>query len=102
MVAKELKATKQKSYYKKAYVLKDGENQYLQSYNTIVCGIVKGKFIRYWDDYSSTTMNHVDDFREQNGLKRIGKAEWNNIPVMKSPISYRVNANMGNQRCGMF
>ena len=66
MTVKELQATLQKSYYKKAFELKDRNNLYLQSYNTIVCGIVKGKFVRYWDGYSRTSANHVDDFRMQH------------------------------------
>lgn len=77
----ELKATTQKSYYKKAYVLKDGNNLYLQSYNTIVCGLVEGKFVRYWDDYSTTTMKHVNDFRVQHELNRLSKKDWDEIPV---------------------
>ena len=37
----ELKATTQKSYYRKAFVLQDASgNVFLQSYDTIVCGIV--------------------------------------------------------------
>lgn len=100
----ELKATTQKSYYKKAYVLKDGENLYLQSYNTIVCGLVEGKFVRYWDGYSLTTMNHVNDFRIQHGLNRLCKKDWDKIPVIADSISYRdhIKANMGNQYYGMY
>lgn len=79
----ELKATTQKSYYKKAYVLKDGNNLFLRSYNTIVCGIVNGKFIRYWDGYSSTTMKHVNDFRVQHELNRLSKKDWDKISVSK-------------------
>ena len=41
----ELKATTQKSYYRKAFVLQDASgNVFLQSYDTIVCGIVNGEF----------------------------------------------------------
>lgn len=100
----ELKATTQNSYYKKAYVLKDGENLYLQSYNTIVCGLVEGKFVRYWDGYSHTTLNHVNDFRIQHGLNRLCKKDWNKIHVIADPISYRdhIKANMGNQYYGMY
>lgn len=81
MRSEELKATTQKSYYKKAYVLKDGNNLFLRSYNTIVCGIVNGKFLRYWDGYSSTTMKHVNDFRVQHELNRLSKKDWDEIPV---------------------
>ena len=77
----ELKSMTQKSYYKKAYVLNDGNNLFLRSYNTIVCGIVNGKFIRYWDGYSSTTMKHVNDFRVQHELNRLSKKDWDEIQV---------------------
>lgn len=41
----ELKATSQKSFYKKTYVLEDEKgNIFLQSYDTIVCGIINGIF----------------------------------------------------------
>lgn len=81
MRSEELKATTQKSYYKKAYVLKDGNNLFLRSYNTIVCGIVNGNFIRYWDGYSNTTMKHVNDFRVQHELNRLSKKDWDEILV---------------------
>ena len=85
----ELKATTQKSYYRKAFVLQDASgNVFLQSYDTIVCGIVNGEFVRYWDDYSVTTMN---------------KKEWINTIVECSPVQYtdHVAANMGNQNYGI-
>ena len=85
----ELKATTQKSYYRKAFVLQDASgNVFLQSYDTIVCGIVNGEFVRYWDGYSVTTMN---------------KKSWINTPVECSPVRYadHVAANMGNQNYGI-
>ena len=104
MKHEELKATTQKSYYKKAYVLKDGNNLYLQSYNTIVCGLIEGKFVRYWDGYSLTTMNHVNDFRMQHGLGSLRKRDWDKISVIADPIYYRdhVKENMNNQNYGMY
>lgn len=100
----ELKATSQKSYYRKAYVLKDEkENLYLQSYDTIVCGIVDGNFKRYWDDYSVTTMNHINDFRIQNNLEIMRKNEWNSLNIGSDPINYAYHrsANMCNKYYGI-
>lgn len=43
--SRELKATSQKSFYKKAYVLEDEKGDlFFQSYDTIVCGIINGIF----------------------------------------------------------
>jgi len=99
----ELKATTQKSYYRKAYVLEGSNGDvFLQSYDTIVCGVVGGVFSRFWDGYSVTTQNHINDFRRLQGLKTINKKEWENIPVIIDPVNYadHVNANMGNQFYG--
>lgn len=100
----ELKATGQKSYYKKAYVLEDeSKNIYLQSYDTIVCGIVDGSFKKYWDRYSVTTMNHINDFRIQNNLEVIRKKEWESLSADNDPVSYydHIKGNMGNQYYGI-
>lgn len=78
----ELQATCQKSFYRKAYVLQDESgNLYLQSYDTIVCGIVNGAFEKYWDGYSKTTKNHVNDFRKANNFDTLGKKEWESLSV---------------------
>lgn len=100
----ELKATVQKSYYKKAYVLEDeSKNIYLQSYDTIVCGIVDGSFKKYWDGYSVTTMNHINDFRIQNNLEVMRKKEWNSLKIKSDPIDYvyHRSANMEDQYYGI-
>lgn len=100
----ELKATTQKSYYRKAFVLQDENgNVFLQSYDTVVCGIVDGSFIRYWNDYSVTTMNHVNDFCKLYNLPTMNKKSWTNTPIECSPVPYyeHVNANMGNQYYGI-
>ena len=85
MKKKELKATTQKSYYKKAEVIEDRfGNKRLKSYNTIVAEITKkGKFERLWEGYSKTTMNHVNDFRKENGLEIINAKEWKKMEVVK-------------------
>ena len=55
---------RQKSFYKKAYVLVDEDgNWYLESYGTMVCGMTyQGEFERYWGGYSVTTMRHIKEF----------------------------------------
>ena len=96
----ELKATSQKSFYKKAYVLEDEEgNSFLQSYDTIVCGIVKGIFKKFWDDYSKATLAHVNDFRNAHNMEPLYKKEWESLNTDNDPVSYydHESANMGNQ-----
>lgn len=100
----ELKATTQKSYYRKAFVLQDANgNAFLQSYDTVVCGIVGGSFVRYWNDYSVTTMNHINDFCKLYNLPTMNKKTWVNMPIECNPVPYyeHVNANMGNQYYGI-
>lgn len=100
----ELKATSQKSYYRKAFVLQDESgNYFLQSYDTIVCGIVGDEFFRYWDGYSVTTMNHVNDFRKLYNFPTMNKKAWINTPALCTPVNRwdHVPANMGNQNYGI-
>lgn len=99
-----LKATTQKSYYRKAFVLQDASgNVFLQSYDTIVCGIVNGEFVRYWNNHSVTTMNHINDFCKLYNVPTMNKKAWINTPVECSPVRYadHVAANMGNQNYGI-
>lgn len=96
----ELKATSQKSFYKKAYVLEDEKGSlFLQSYDTIVCGIINGNFKRFWDGYSKTTITHVNDFRNAYNMKTLYKKDWESLSVENDTVSYydHKNANMGNQ-----
>ena len=73
----------QKSFYKKAKVNElDNGTKELISYKTKVCLITKGgKFIRVWDGYSMTTKVHINEFRQQNGMKPINKAEWDKLEI---------------------
>ena len=85
MEKKKLKATTQKSYYGKAIVIEDKfGSKRLKSYNTIVAEITKkGEFKRLWEGYSQTTMNHINDFRKENGLETINAKEWKKLEVVK-------------------
>lgn len=100
----ELKATSQKSFYRKAYVLEDKRrNLFLQSYDTIVCGIINGVFKKFWDGYSRTTQTHINDFRRAHKMEPLYKKEWESLSVDNDPVPYydHKDANMGNQYYGI-
>lgn len=52
----------------------------LVSYDTAVCYIVATfdgwHFVRQWNGWSTTTMKHVNAFREQFGFPRMNKYDW--------------------------
>lgn len=71
-----------KSFYGKASVIeKDNGDIELRSYNTIVARIRNGKFERLWDNYSATTMNHINSFIDTYGVSGGGKAWWISLEV---------------------
>lgn len=72
----ELKARNQKSYYGKALIINNEKGVFLQSYQTIVCGIVKGEFKRFWSGYSATTQKHINDFLDLYDIKNAGGKNW--------------------------
>ena len=85
-----LDATTQKSYYGKAWVIKEGDinlnpnaKASLLSYDTIVCEYdpMTGEFNRLWGGYSRTTANHINDFRRAYGLEPLNKKAWEALPV---------------------
>lgn len=77
----ELEALCQKSFYRKAWVIEqDNGTIELKSYETIVCKIENGQFVKLWNGYSVTTMNHINDFRRQNGLPKLLKKDWDALP----------------------
>ncbi len=100
----ELKTTSQKSFYKKAYVLEDEKgNLFLQSYDTIVCGIINGIFKKFWGGYSKTTLVHVNDFRKAHNMGTLYKKEWESLSTDNDPVSYydHENVNMVNKYYGI-
>lgn len=73
-----------KSFYGKAKVIeKTNGDVELQSYDTIVARISKGKLQRLWDGYSSTTMRHVNSFCTKYGVDSGGKSWWKSLEVTK-------------------
>lgn len=76
----------QKSFYNKARIENWGSIKILISYKTAVAYIdSKGNFYRLWNDYSSTTMNHINAFRMEYGLNKIYKKDWVNLKVDTLP-----------------
>jgi hypothetical protein len=74
-----------KSFYGKAVAIEhDNGIIELKSYETIVAKIVDGVFYRLWDDYSATTMRHINAFIDKYGITGGGKAWWNSLEVTKS------------------
>lgn len=77
-----------KSFYGKAKVVYVNESCfYLVSYDTTVCSLFPHtmQFVRWWDGYSSTTLRHVNAFRQKYGLPTLSKSEWLAIPI-KIPV----------------
>ena len=70
-----------KSFYGKCCSLELGKDKYLKSYDTIVCGIVGGVFVRYWNDYSDTTMRHINAFLDKYDYPLLNKKYWHTFPV---------------------
>lgn len=71
-----------KSFYGKAEIIeRDNGDIELKSYNTIVARIRNGKFERLWNDYSVTTMNHINSFIDTFGIDGGGKKWWVSLEV---------------------
>lgn len=72
-----------KSFYGKATVIeRDNGDIELRSYDTIVARIRNGNFERLWDDYSATTMRHINSFLRTFGIDGGGKAWWISLEVV--------------------
>lgn len=71
----------QKSFYGKAIVTHANGKKHLTSYETDVCTIVDGEFLRTWDGYSATTMKHINSFRIQYKMDPLTKKQWLKLPV---------------------
>lgn len=74
-----------KSFYKKAYVYDTNEWYFLKSYETYVCAVRKSNMTIYklWDDYSATTMRHINAFLTYLGCADGGKRWWDALPLEK-------------------
>lgn len=79
-----------KSFYGKCTVIETSTRQYLKSYDTIVCYYdeVTKTFVKLWDGYSATTMNHINSFMKFLGFNMGGKHFWESL---KSNYEYSVS-----------
>ena len=75
------------SFYGKASIIETKNRYYLLSYSTIVCSIVKksGRFHRHWDNYSSTTMRHINSFLNYCSAPGGGKKWWDSLDCSAIP-----------------
>jgi len=66
------------SFCGKALLLMTVDNIYCLSYDTIVCGIDRktGELHKYWNDWSATTMRHINSFLHANGKPTLNKKTW--------------------------
>lgn len=74
-------------FNERAIVNPYGYGETLTSYNTTVCAMVCGAFIKTWDGYSVTTMKHVNTFREMYGLPKLSKREWIELETVSEVVS---------------
>jgi hypothetical protein len=78
---KENKAFVLEGFGNRALVIPTDNGYILKSYYTNVAEFRNGEFIRLWDGFSTTTLKHVNIFREFLGLRAIGKREWIELAV---------------------
>lgn len=71
-----------KSFYGKALVIElENGNIALRSYETIVCELDKNRqLMKYYDDYSQTTMRHINSFCKLFELPTFTKSQWLSLP----------------------
>lgn len=69
-----------KSVRNNCFWIKYGNKKYLVSYRTIVCSVDdRGKFERYWNDYSVTTINQINRFIELFGKDTVIRSDTGEI-----------------------
>lgn len=89
-----------KTYNKATVIEKDGV-AYLQSYDTIVCGInlETKEFYRFWDGFSRTTQRHIQMFCDEYMVsgKVALKDNWESIPLSHADVNTkRLNYRVAN------
>lgn len=60
----------------RALIIKTSNAEYLQSYDTTILKIENGKITKYWNDYSATTMKHINTFLRMHNIKALSKKDW--------------------------
>ena len=67
-----------KSFYGRCKVIETRSRVYLLSYSTMVCYWDNNnkKFSKLWNDYSATTMRHINSFMIWLGFPGLGGKKW--------------------------
>ena len=73
-----------KSFYGKAFVQREGKALCLYSYGTKVASIQDDEVRKHWNDYSATTMRHINAFVQHYGIKGGGKKWWVDLPYIRA------------------
>lgn len=70
-----------KSFNGRCKVIETRSRVYLLSYSTIVCYWNRNtnKFAKLWNDYSVTTMRHINSFMNYLGFNLGGKHWWESL-----------------------
>ena len=60
----------------RAIIIRNSDGVYLQSYDTLILHVDnKGKVHKLWNEYSKTTLNHINDFLRPMGYS-FNKKQW--------------------------
>lgn len=80
-----------KSFNGRCKVIETRSRVYLMSYSTIVCYWDNNtcKFAKLWNDYSATTMRHINSFMVWLGFPSLGGKKWWNS--LSYGFEYRYN-----------
>ena len=97
----DMKTKLERKTYNKATVIEKDGVAYLQSYDTIVCGInlETKEFYRFWDGFSRTTQRHIQMFCDEYMVsgKVALKDNWESIPLSHTDVNTkRLNYRVAN------
>lgn len=60
----------------RAVTITTDKGVFLQSYDTTILKIEGGKITKFWNNYTVTTMKHINTFLVNRGFKALSKKEW--------------------------
>lgn len=93
------KCNRQKSFYNRAYVERQGNEIVLYSYSTKIVGFnyETGEMAVYWKGYSKTTLEHINAFFETylNFKEPFNKKSWMEFADFSAEDCYRVTISNG-------
>lgn len=60
----------------RALIIKTDKAVYLQSYDTTILKLENNKLVKFWNNYSKTTMKHINTFLTLFKLPALNKKDW--------------------------